>query len=394
MDASGRAVHCRATTAGTEMSEPRSLLRASFGDLVETALRLGLLALLLVWTFRIVAPLIDPFVWAAVLAVAFRPLHARLTRALGDRTRLAAGLVAVGLLAVLVIPILVFSLSVADGVRAVSQAIESGSLRIPSPDSAIARWPIIGDLAHRFLSEFAINTSTLVERLGPQLKTFGLGAFGVVSSGGVALLEFVVAAIITAVLLVQSEALQRPLRVVALRVGGERGEELLALSTETIRSVFKGVLGVAAIQSLLAALGMFALGVPAAGLWALLVLILAIVQLPPMIVLGPMIVWAFVSVGTLPAVLFLAWSIVVSLSDNVLKMLLLGRGTRVPMLVILVGAIGGLLAAGIIGLFLGPVIIALAYELLTAWLVHQPDAADVESPPVLASPPEHRPGVG
>lgn len=370
------------------MSEPQPLLRASFGELVETALRLGLLALLLVWTFRIVAPLIDPFVWAAVLTVAFRPLHDRLTRALGDRTRLAAGLVAVGLLAVLVIPILVFSLSVADGVKAVSQALESGSLRVPSPDAAIARWPIIGDLAHRFLSEFASNTSTLMERLGPQLKTVGLGAFGLVSSGGIALLEFAVAVIITAVLLVQSEALQAPLRVLALRLVGERGEDFLALATDTIRSVFKGVLGVAAIQSLLAAIGMFALGVPAAGLWALLVLILAIVQLPPMIVLGPIIVWAFVSVGTLPAVFFIAWSIVVSLSDNVLKMLLLGRGLRVPMLVILVGAIGGLLAAGIIGLFLGPVIMALAYELLTAWLANQPEAADAE-PPL-----EHRPGVG
>lgn len=365
------------------------MLRASFGDLVETALRLGLLALLLVWSFRIVAPFVDPFVWAAVLAVAFRPLHAWLTRALGDRSRLAAGLVTVGLLAVLVIPILVFSLSVADGVRAVSQAIESGSLRIPSPDAAIARWPIIGDLAHRILSEFASNTSTLMERVAPQLKTFGVGAVGAVSSGGVALLKFCVAAVIAAVLLVHSEALQPPLRVVALRLVGERGEEFLALSTDTIRSVFKGVLGVAAIQSLLAALGMFVLGVPAAGLWALLVLILAIVQLPPMIVLGPMIVWAFLNVGTLPAVLFIAWSIVVSLSDNVLKMLLLGRGTRVPMLVILVGAIGGLLAAGIIGLFLGPVIIALAYELLSAWLVPHPAAADAELLPDPAAP-----GVG
>ena len=370
------------------------MLRASFGELVETALRLGLLALLVVWSYRIIAPFVDLLVWAAVLAVACRPLHARLTRALGDRTRLAAGLVAVGLLAVLVIPILAFSLSVADGVRAVSQALESGRLRIPSPDAAIAQWPIIGELAHRVLSEFASNTSTLMERLGPQLKTFGLGAVGVVSSGGVALLGFGVAAIIAAVLLVHAEALQPPLRVVALRLGGERGEELLALSTETIRSVFKGVLGVAAIQSLLAALGMFALGVPAAGLWALLVLILAIVQLPPMIVLGPMIIWAFVSVGTLPAVLFTGWSIVVSLSDNVLKMLLLGRGIRVPMLVILVGAIGGLLAAGIIGLFLGPVIMALAYELLSAWLAHQPEAASAESPPDPAAPPEHHFGVG
>ncbi len=370
------------------------LLRSSFGELVETALRLALLALLLVWSYRIIAPFVDLLLWATVLAVACRPLHIRLTRALGDRAGLAASFVAIALLAVLVIPVLVFSLSVADGIQLVSRALESGSFRIPSPDAAIARWPILGELLHRLLAEAASHTSLWMERLGPHLKTFGLGAAGAVGSGGVALLQFAVAAIIAAGLLVHADSLLPSLRLLALRLVGERSEDFLILATGTIRSVFKGVLGVAAIQSLLAAIGMFALGVPAAGLWALLVLILAIVQLPPIIVLGPMIVWAFVSIGTLPAVLFTAWSIVVSLSDNVLKMLLLGRGIRVPMLVILVGAIGGLLAAGIIGLFIGPVIMALVYELLTAWLAHQPEAVEAESPPAPAAPHERRPGVG
>jgi len=109
-------------------------------------------------------------------------------------------------------------------------------------------------------------------------------------------------------------------------------------------------------------------GVPGAGLWALLVLILAIVQLPPLLVLGPMMIWAFASVGTVPAVLFTVWSVVVSISDGFLKPALLGRGVSVPMLVILVGAIGGMLSSGILGLFIGPVVLALAYELAGAWL--------------------------
>jgi predicted PurR-regulated permease PerM len=376
------------------MSKPESMLRASFGELAETVLRLALLALLLVWTFRIIAPFVDLLVWAAVLAVASRPLHVRLMRALGNRAGVAATFVAVGLLAVLVIPVVLFSLSVADGVQAVSEAIESGRLRMPSPDAAVARWPVVGEPLHRVLTELASNTSSLLERLGPQLKTFGLGAIGIVGSGGIAALGFVFAAIIAAMLLVHTESLLPSLRALSRRLVGERGEEFLALSTGTIRSVFKGVLGVAAIQSLLAAIGMFALGVPGAGLWALLVLILAIVQLPPLIVLGPMILWAFMSVGTLPAILFTAWSIVVSLSDNVLKVLLLGRGIRVPMLVILVGAIGGLLAAGILGLFIGPVVMALAYEVRTAWLAEQPEAAGAVPTPAVPSGPGAIEGAG
>ena len=292
------------------------MLRASSGELAETVLRLALLALLLVWTFRIVAPFVDLLVWAAVLAVACRPLHVRLARALGDRARVAATLVALGLLAVLVIPLVLFSLSVADGIQGVSRVLESGRLRIPSPDAAIARWPVIGELLHGTLTELASNTASLLERLGPQLKTFGLGAIGILGSGGIAVLGFAFAAIIAAMVLVHTEALLPSLRALSLRLAGTRGDEFLALVTGTIRSVFKRVLGVAAIRSLLAAIGMFALGVPDAGLWVLLVLILAIVQLPPMIVLGPMILWAFMSVGTLPAILFTAWSIVVSLATT------------------------------------------------------------------------------
>jgi predicted PurR-regulated permease PerM len=371
-------------SAAHDVNAPQYLPRASFRDLVETGLRLALVAALAVWCYRIIAPFLDLLIWAVILAVACRPLHTRLASALGGRAGLAAGLVATLLLLALIVPVVVFSVSVTDGAKLVSGALEAGDIHMPRPDQALAAWPLVGDALHRLLDGLATNTEALLVRLAPQLKSLGAAAFAALGRGGLALLQFSAGAIIAAALLVHADHLVTSIRALALRVVGTRGEAFLDLSTATIRSVFKGVIGVAAIQGLLAGIGIFAMGVPGAGLWALLVLILAIVQLPPLLVLGPMIIWAFASVDTLPAVLFTVWSVAVSLSDGFLKPALLGRGVSVPMLVILVGAIGGMLASGILGLFVGPVVLALAYELYTSWLVAQPETAD---------PPRRAPGA-
>jgi predicted PurR-regulated permease PerM len=140
------------------------------------------------------------------------------------------------------------------------------------------------------------------------------------------------------------------------------------LAGATVQSVTRGILGVAVIQSLLAGVGMLVVGVPAAGLWALLVLLLAVIQLPPLLVLAPVIVYVFSTSSTVAAVVFAVWSVFVGMSDTFLKPVLMGRGVDVPMLVIFMGAIGGFMLDGIIGLFVGAVVLALGYTLFTAWL--------------------------
>ena len=153
---------------------------------------------------------------------------------------------------------------------------------------------------------------------------------------------------------------------------------MMELAVGTIRSVVKGVILVALIQGLLAAIGMTIAGVPGVGLWALLVMVVAIVQLPPLIVIGPIIVWVFANNdSTAMAIFFAIWGTVVSVSDGFLKPLLLGRGVAVPMLVILIGAIGGMLQSGVIGLFIGPVVLAMSWELFMAWV--REDDAPAES---------------
>ncbi|MEJ2177286.1 MAG: AI-2E family transporter, partial [Gammaproteobacteria bacterium] len=194
-------------------------------------------------------------------------------------------------------------------------------------------------------------------------------------------LKFVVSILIAGVLLANDAGGGRAARAVATRLAGERGTTAVERAVATVRSVTLGILGVAMIQALLASLGMLVVGVPGAGLWALLVLILAIVQLPTILVLGPIIVYVFSTSTTVTAVVFAIWSILVGISDAFLKPLLMGRGVDVPMLVIFIGAIGGFMTSGIIGLFLGAIILALGYKLYLIWLDQDtlPDTAPSES---------------
>ena len=196
---------------------------------------------------------------------------------------------------------------------------------------------------------------------------------------GLAVVQFLAAVLIAAAMLANDTATRAMIERLARRLVGDRADELLGLTTATIRSVAVGVLGVAFIQAVAGGVGMALAGVPGAGLWALFILILAIAQLPPLLVLLPAIIYVF-SAGdsTTVAVAFTIWSIAVSFSDTFLKPLLLGRGVEAPMLVILLGAIGGMLMSGILGLFVGAVVLALGYKLFEAWLTMHDDDAETQ----------------
>jgi predicted PurR-regulated permease PerM len=193
---------------------------------------------------------------------------------------------------------------------------------------------------------------------------------------GIALLQFVLAIFIAGAFLANAEAAERMTRAVARRIAGERGLILVAVAEKTIRSVASGILGVAIIQALLAGVGFLVAGVPAAGLLTLICLISGVIQLGVVIVLIPVVIYLFSTAETTTAVGFLIWAILVAPIDNVLKPILLGRSVDVPMLVVFVGAIGGFLSSGIIGLFLGAVVLALGYKLFLTWLKQNDLTAD------------------
>jgi predicted PurR-regulated permease PerM len=331
---------------------------------------------LIAWIgFAILRPFVMPVAWGVIIAVAIFPLHVKLVSALGGRSRLAVVLFALVGLAVLIVPTVMLVTSSVEAIQRTHEAYQEGTLHVPPPRPEVAEWPIIGKRTFEVWSAASRNLTATIERYGSQLVEVARTLLAGAAGAGSTVLQFVIAILIAAVLMASAEPGHDFVRRVATRLAGEDGAEFVELATATTRSVAQGVLGIALIQAVLAGMGMLTVGVPAAGLWALGVLMLAILQLPPILILAPVMVYVFSANDTVPAVLFLIWATAVSFSDTFLKPLLLGRGLDVPMLVILLGAIGGMMASGVIGLFVGAVVLALAYKIFMAWL----DAPDLDA---------------
>lgn len=335
---------------------------------VEAAIRIGLVFLLAAWCYLIVAPFVIPILWGLIIAVACHPMYRWIAEKLAGRRRLAAILFTLLALAVLITPTAMLVDTLAGSARMLSAEFHGDTLRIPPPPASIAKWPVIGEQLSSFWSGASENLEGTLRTVAPYLKDAGGWLISTAAGAGAGLLQFIIAIVIAGVFLAQDVEVGSFMKSLATRLTGDRGEEFAALTTKTVRSVAQGVLGVAVIQTLLAAVGLLAVGVPGAGLWALLILLVAIVQLPTLIILGPVMVYVFYTSSTTVAVLFTIWSLLAGSSDTILRPLLLGRGVEVPMLIILIGSIGGMIHSGIIGLFVGAVVLALSYQLFKAWL--------------------------
>jgi predicted PurR-regulated permease PerM len=317
------------------------------------------------WCLQIVLPFLVPVLWGAIIATAVYPLTHRLSR---RRPKLGAGIFALVALAVIVVPTYLFFDSVGSFVVRVGRQLAQGELKIPPPRADVAEWPVVGKKIYGLWMSVVNTPASLIEGHLPQLRD--VGRWLAQSLGGLTLgiLQSLFAVAVATAFLLKAEATQRALAPVGERLTPGRGQHLLELASSTVRSVAKGVLGVAAIQAVAAWAGMAVAGIPAPAAWALLILITAVAQLPAMLVLGPMVVYVWASLSTNVAIVFTVWSVLVGLMDNVLKPLLLGRGAGVPTLVIVIGAIGGMISSGIIGLFVGAVVLAVGYELFIAWV--------------------------
>jgi predicted PurR-regulated permease PerM len=346
--------------------------KAFFHRVVETIIRVAVIAILAIYCFQIIRPFIIPVVWGVIIAVAAHPGFVRLRTAVGGRNALAATLFTVLTLIVLVVPTAMLSDTMVTGARDLRNAVNQGTLEIQPPPPGVAHWPLIGERLAEFWQLASHNLEAAVDEVRPQLKATVKWFLSMAAGAGVALLQFVAAIVIAGVLLAHDGGCERAARAFAARLADERGVEFAQLARATIHSVARGILGVAFLQAILAGLGFLAVGVPGAGLWALLCLLLAVVQIGIFPVAIPVLVYVFYTADTPTAVLFLIWSIFVGALDNVLKPLLLGRGVNVPKAVIFVGAIGGFLASGIVGLFVGSVILVLGYQVFLAWLYAAP----------------------
>ena len=344
---------------------------------IEVAIRLGVLLLIVVWCLQIVAPFLGIVIWALIIAIAIDPPYQRICNALGGRRNLTATIFVLVGLAALIVPAVLLTETLVVGATRYAGALTSGSLSVPPPPDKVAAWPVVGERVHAAWLLASENLGAALARAGPHLGAVSRWLLRAAGSAGVGMLQLVASLIIAGILLTRAEVRQGSLDRIAARLAGERGPELARLAQSTVQSVVQGICGVAVIQAVLGGLGFIVAGVPAAGFWALLVLISAIVQLPVAIVMIPPVLLVFSSATTSVAAGFAVWCLFVSLVDNVLKPILFGRGAKVPMLVVFLGAIGGMLSMGIIGLFLGAVVLSLGYELFSVWLA---DAGPVRGP--------------
>ncbi len=351
----------------------RQVLRlsmAAFLQIVAVVLLVGLC----LW---IVAPFVTLVIWGVIISVAIFPAHQTLAEKLGGREKLSAALLVLAGLLILVVPTWMMAESGVSAAREIGASMQDGEISIPPPADRVAGWPIIGKPLYSLWGQAVDDLEGLVNQFQPQLVSAGQAVAKGVGATVLGVVQFVFSIFVAGALLLTARSGYQASCAIATALAGENGKAYTDMSIATIRSVFKGVVGVAIIQALLAGIGLVVMNVPAAGIWAALVLVLAVVQLPPLLVLAPVAIWLFSVSDPVPATIFAVYAVLVSLVDNVLKPLFLGRGIDIPMLVILIGALGGAISAGLLGLFLGPVVLAVGYTIVTEWMaLHAPQEAE------------------
>jgi len=346
--------------------------------LLDVLIRAGLILALALLCYQVFAPFLVLMVWSLILAVALYPLQQAVARRIGERQGLAATLITVLGVVLIVAPTALLLSSMGDSVRQLISDVQHNTLQVPPPRPTVAAWPVVGKRVYAVWEKAHADLPELVQSLQPKISDLAKAALAMVASIGGAILQFIAALIIAGIIMAFGQAGDRSGRAIFARlVGSERGAEFSHLAVTTIRAVAQGVIGVAFIQAIIVGVCLLIAGVPWAGGLAGIVLVLGIAQVPAALVTLPVIVYIWVSgaYGNVAAVAYTILLFVAGLADNVLKPLMLGRGADAPMPVILLGALGGMAAAGILGMFVGATLLALGYQIFMGWVAANPEGA-------------------
>ena len=334
---------------------------------LEASIYIGLAILLATACLLILRPFIPLLTWGVIIAVATYPGFRKLQKVLGGRETLTAVVCTLIFLTVLMVPAIFLGQGLVDGIQVVTAQLKAGSAIVPPPPPGIESWPVIGAPLESLWGLASRDLTEAVREFAPQIKAVLPGLLTASAGIGLIVLQFLLSILVAGILLANAKAADEVTRSLACRLFGEKGPEFQQLVGATIRSVTFGILGVALIQSAFAALGFLVVGMPVVGLWTVVFVFAAVVQ-AGVLVLIPAVIYVFATVSVTKAVIFLVWCIIVGLMDNILKPLLLGRGVAVPVAVVFLGAIGGFVAMGIIGLFVGAIVLSVGYKLSLAWL--------------------------
>lgn len=369
----------------------RQRTRVPRGDLARTTFGVLFLVALLGAALWVVRPFIGPAIWATMVVVASWPLMLQVQRRLFNRRGLAVAVMTLLLLLLFVVPLaLAIVTIVGNADRLIEWAKLLAEMHLPAlPPRWLVALPMVGDVLERGWQQAAVlGMHDLLPKLSPYAGDVTRWFVAQVGSVGFLLLQFLMTVVIAAVMYASGEAAADLVRRFARRLGGERGAGVVDLAGGAIRGVALGVGGTALVQALISGLGLLIAGVPVAGLLTALTFMLCIAQIGPVLVLVPAMAWAFWSDNTAGGVLLVVVALVVTTLDNVLRPLLIRMGADLPLLLIFSGVIGGLLAFGLVGIFIGPVVLAVAYTLLEAWMADgEPEQGDAGPAAVTPPPP-------
>ncbi|MEM9682732.1 MAG: AI-2E family transporter [Pseudomonadota bacterium] len=347
--------------------DERTLKQRVMSNSVDVFITLAVVTLFVYLSFQIFQPFVSVLLWATIMAIGLQPAFRWLRGKVGGKSGIAAALIAVIGLIILLWPAGIVVESVLDTVGPLATKLQQDELVIPPPDASVKAWPIVGGWIYENWMHASTDLADTALHFAPQLQS--VAAFLLQTGAGLAsgILQFALSILIAAVILTYTEPLSNACFQIANRIGGDRGKTLLSMAGATILNVCRGVLGVAIIQGGLATIGIFAVGFPLAGIVAALAVASSIIQVP-LLVIVPTIIYVWAVEPTLTAVLYTAYMVPVLLSDNLLKPILMARGLETPMIIILIGVIGGTISSGLLGLFIGPVVLAVFHKMVTVWV--------------------------
>jgi predicted PurR-regulated permease PerM len=351
-------------------------------SLLDVLIRAGLILVLAMLCYQVLSPFLTLMVWALILAITLYPLHQSLASKIGGKQGLAATLLVVAGIVLIVVPTAMLVSSLGDSVQQLVHDVQNNALKIPAPRLSVEAWPVVGKKLHEVWSKAHADLPALVQSMQPKIGALAKAALGLVASIGSEVLQFLASLIIAGIIMAFGQAGSRGSGAIFERIfGNARGRELARLSTATIRAVALGVIGVALIQAIIVGLALLVAGVPWAGVLAVIVLVLGIAQVPALIVTLPAIayLWSSGDYSTAAAIAYTVALVLTGMADNVLKPLMLGRGVEAPMPVILLGALGGMATAGILGMFVGATLLTLGYQIFMGWVAATPHAGQAQA---------------
>lgn len=335
---------------------------------IDRLIRIVLIAAITFWSFKLILPLIVLFAWGFILAVALYPIFYWLSFHLGNRPILAATIITLLSLLIVVGSIVVLTNNMVHSLSNIISRVHSGEQIIPQPPASVGTFPIIGDYIQSVWSLASSNLGDAIKKYSGYLVQAGGFAIGQLATKGIDLILFILGVIFSGYVLAHAFNMMENVRTLAKRIHPKRGLTFVEIMTETIQNVSRGVIGVSLLQSLIFGLILLIAGIPGAGLITFLALILSLTQIGLTPIVIPLAIWLFFTKSFSFAFILTLLMLLTLPIDSLIKPFVMAKGLRTPLIVIFTGVIGGLLLHGLIGVFIGPVVLAIFYELVYHWI--------------------------